>query len=396
MNKRERAELDRKVMALFKAKGTLCVNQISKHCQIKWETAYNSVKRLAKKGDVFYHPEMGDNPSFYSIWPDRNDPRYIPTIQRTPKREKKRDLTTSTLVSPPISSGIVRGNPVQIIEERGFVCHPSTKGKDVPRTFVRAHIHGQYFAAVKTVGKMPETFVIPHSGVTGGWIVRKMNGNNCYYGHINLVDDPKPFNIHAMTSKDGSITGLSVYVHPRYIFVEDNPVTASLEFRQQVIDITDVLKEHGWEFGEIVQKGNYSMALNDPILASHVPKNHIESNTDSVLFDSSVGNADGVCTEAEILYEKPSDEDTMKLMVELPNRFISLESRVSSLNKTVVQMVGVMEKTIPHMENLTKTVSDLATVTEFNSSVIFGTTNPLGKPDQGYIAKDTKEDRMYG
>lgn len=396
LNKRERADLDRRVSQLFKAKGTLCVNQISKHFQIKWETAYNSVKRLVRKGDIYYHPEMGDNPSFYSIWPDKAAPRYFSDTQIPQERESERDLTITTSVSDPLSSGIVRGDPVQIIEERGFVCYPSTKGKDVPRTFIRAHLHGQYFVDVLTVGKMHETFIIPGSGIKGGWISRMMNGNRCYYGHIIIPSDPKPFNIHAMSSKDGSIKGLSVYVHPRYIYYKDNSTTASIEFRQQVVDVTDVLKVHGWEFGAIVQKGTYSMAINDPMLASHVPTNHVETLMDAVHYDSSVKDADGVCTEAEILLTEPSDEEKSDLMVELPTRFIGLETRVSALGKTMAGMVDVMERAIPHMETLTKTVSDLATVTEFNSSVIFGTANPLGRPDQGYIAKDTKEDRMYG
>ena len=32
-----------------------------------------------------------------------------------------------------------------------------------------------------------------------------MKGNQCYFGHINLPEDPKKFNIHAMANKKGEL-----------------------------------------------------------------------------------------------------------------------------------------------------------------------------------------------
>lgn len=395
MRKAEREELDRKVLALFKAKGTLCPNQVKRHFQIKWETAQKSIMRLVKNGDLFYHPEMGDSPSFYSIWSDHASPRYFTDGQQSKNGTKNRDSTTTTFVKPYSEGGIVRGTPGETIEKEGFLCHPSMKGKDVPRTFVRGHLHGQYYVKVKQAGSMPETYVVPGTEITGGWTVRKMNGNDCYFGHLKMPDDRMAFKFHLMTDKDGKFNGMSVYVHPRYFYYKNNPQTASVEFRQQVIDVITVLSNYGWVFGEIVQKGNYSMALNDPVLASHVKSDHIESETDEVLFDSSVGSADGVCTEAEVIYRQPSDAETNALLVELPSRFIGLEDRVDALGRSVNGMVRVLESTIPHMDNLTRTVGNLVEVTEFNSSVIFGTAHPLGT-DQSYVGKDNKEDRMYG
>lgn len=406
MNNAEREAFDKKVYSYFKVKGTLCPAEISKHFKKKWETAHNSILRLVEKGLIFYHPEISRSPKCYSIWPDHADnvnQRYFEPSQTSKNGNLRGKSTTSTLDSSPFDEGIVRGQVVQIIEKRGFVCHPSYKGKDLPRTFVRGHIHGQYFVDIKTVGKMPETFIVPDTEITGGWTKRRMTGNLCYYGHIKFPEDRQDFKIHAMSDKEGNLRGLSVYVHPRYIYHENNSMTASLEFRQQVKDITKVLEYFGWEFGSIYCKGKYSMAINDPILASHVPVNHSESVTDTVLYDSSPMSADGVCTEAEILDDHDGAEAEVNVMVELPKRILAMEStgrrledRIRVLDSSVNQMADLLSNTIPHMENLTKTVHDLSIVTEFNSNVIFGTSNPL-PTEQPYIGKtESKGDAMYG
>ena len=405
MNNSEREAFDKKVYSFFKIKGTLCPAEVSKHFKKKWETAHNSILRLVEKGLIFYHPEISRSPKCYSIWPDHADnvnQRYFDDGQQVKNGNETGKSTNTTFDYSPSDASIVRGQLAQITEKECFVCHPMMRGKDVPRTFVRGHLHGQYFVDIIETGTMPETFLIPDTEITGGWMKRKMKGNDCYFGHINLPDDPKTFNIHAMANKQGELKGLSAYVHPRYIYHKNNARTAAAEFRQQVKDIIKVLEHYGWRFGSIYCKGVYSMAINDPILAGHVPKNHVEGEG-SILYDSSVGNADGVCTEAEILADHDSAEAEVDVMVELPSRIWSLESsgrrmesKLNELNTSVNAMADLLSNAIPHMDNLTRTVKDLAMVTEFNSTVIFGTSNPLNS-NPPYIGKaDSKGDAMYG
>lgn len=407
VNNSEREAFDKKVYQLFKIKGTLCPAEVSKHFNRKWETAHNSILRLVEKGLIFYHPEISRSPKCYSIWPDHADNVSYRTFddgQQVENGNETGKSTTTTFDNSLCNGGIVRGKVAQIVEKECFVCHPNTKGKDVPRTFVRGHIHGQYFVDIEKVGSMPETFLIPDTEITGGWMSRPMKGkgNLCYYGHIYLPEDSKAFNVHIMAGKDGQMRGMSVYVHPRYIYHKNNGRTAAAEFRQQVKDITSVLERFGWKFGSVYCKGKYSMAINDPILASHVPKSHVESASDTVIYDSSPMSADGVCTEAEIIADHDGAETETELMVQLPNRIWSLEStgrrlegKLQELNSSVNAMADLLSNAIPHMNNLTKTVHDLSIATEFNTTVIFGTSNAMN--GQPYIAKaESKGDAMYG
>ena len=399
MRKQDQEDMDRKVLSYIRAKGTVNVNRVAGHIQRKWETAEKSLKRLSLKGLAFYHPDM----HLWSIWPDHASPRYFEDGQHTQKMEKDGKSHEYYVREFPSSESIVRGEVGQTIEKRGFLCHPSMKGSEIPRTFVRGHLHGQYLVTIKTVGQMPSTFALKDIETTGGWIAKKMNGNLCYYGHINEPSDPKTWKFHTMSDKDGNLDKLSVYVHPRYIYYKDNPEIASQEFRQQVKDVLRILECYGWEFSEIVQRGTYSMALNDPILAGHMPVNHIETESDSVIYDSSpMSSEDGGCTEAEILFNEPSDKDRMDLLVELPDRFLhlegkaaSIESRLGHLDHSIQTMTSILESTIPHMANLTQTVSDLAKATELNTSVIFGQGFSPTENRPSYISQ-SKEDVMYG
>lgn len=399
MNKSDRDEFDRKVLTYLRAKGTVNVNRVAGHMECKWETAERSLKRLNGKSLAFYHPDM----HLWSIWPDHASPRYFEDGQHTQKRETEGNSHEYYVRLFPEDGSTVRGDVGQIVEKRGFLCHPSMKGHDIPRTFVRGHLHGQYLVTIKTIGTMPETFAMKEEGITGGWTVSKMNGNQCYFGHIRTPDDPKDWKFHAMTDKDGQLSKLSVYVHPRYIYYKDNPEIASIEFRNQVRDVCRILQCYGWEFSEIVQRGTYSMALNDPILAGHMPVNHVETGSDSVIYDSSPMTSEGGCTEAEVLYRDATDEERMNLLVELPDRHLNLENRVasmssrlSSLDQSIQSMTSILESAIPHMANLTKTVSDLAQATELNTSVIFGQGFVPSNQSPSYIAHQNKEDVMYG
>ena len=388
MNKAQRNTLLKKVRAFAKARGTICVNQVARHFDVKWETAKRLILKLVEEKVLFYHPEMGENPKFYSIWGDYASERssdHSQTVKTRIGGEESHDIYARNF---PFPESTVRGQPGQVVEKQGFIASPSARGSDLPRTFIRGHLHGQYFVEVKTIGKMPETYRVPGTEITGGWRMRKMNGNDCYYGEIRFPEDRTPFRFHAMTSKTGGIRGMSVYVHPRFIYYRGNAETASVEFRNQVKDILTVLEGYGWSFGAITQKGTYSMAINDRILASHVPAVHNQSTDDDLLFDSSVGSAGGVCTEAEVIGAE--HEDDAALMVELPSRFRNLERSVGAIE-------SLLHRSIPAQESLTRTVSDLLRATEFNTAILMGTAMDRQTIDVDYQPrKSAQEDVMYG
>ena len=387
MNKSQRATLIKKVKTFAKARGTVCVNQVARHFNVKWETAKRIVEQLVDDHVLFYHPEMGKNPKFYSIWGDYANERASDDGQTSKTRIVEGESHDTYARNFPFDGSTVRGRPGEVVEKQGFIASPSMRGSDLPRTFIRGHLHGQYFVEVKTIGKMPETYLVPGTEITGGWRVRKMNGNDCYYGEIKIPDDRTPFRFHAMTSKTGEIRGMSVYVHPRFIYYKGNAETASVEFRNQVKDILSILESYGWRFGAILQKGTYSMAINDRILASHVPTTHTQSSSDDLLFDSSVGSADGVCTEAEVVGAE--HEDDAALMVELPTRFRNLERSVGAIE-------SLLQRSIPAQETLTRTVGDLLRATEFNTSILLGTTMDRQTIGEEYHPKKIQGDVMYG
>ncbi len=387
MKKAQRTTLLKKIRSFAKARGTICVNQVARHFQIKWETAKRMVMQLVEEKVLFYHPEMGQNPKFYSIWDDYAKARQIDDAQTSEKRIVGEDSHDTYARNSPFSRTTVRGKPGEVVEKQGFIASPSMRGSDLPRTFIRGHLHGQYFAEVKAIGKMPETYRVPGTEITGGWRVRKMNGNDCYYGELRIPEDRTPFRFHAMTSKTGEIRGMSVYVHPRFIYYHGNAETAAEEFRNQVSDILSVLETYGWRFGAVLQKGTYSMAINDRILASHVPTNHNQSPKDDLLFDTSIGNANGVCTEAEVLGAENEADAT--LMVELPSRFRNLERSVGAIE-------SLLERSIPAQESLTRTVSDLLRATEFNTNILLGSSDRQMIGQEYHPDKKAQGDVMYG
>ena len=382
--------LDRKVLQYAKAKGTVCTNEVARHVGRKWETVQRSIDDLVEENRLFYHPELGRNPKFYSIWQDHAPSRLSDDSQHTEKRESGDDTHDDCARNFHFSQGIVRGAVGQVVEKAGFIAHPLTRGKDLPRTFIRGHVHGQYVVEVRSVGKMPETYRVPDTPLTGGWVARRMNGNVCYYGHLKDPNDRADFKFHAMTAKDGSIKSLSVYVHPRYVYYKDNAATASQEFRQQVADITSVLERYGWRFGPAVMRGTYSMGINDRNLASNVPTNHLERSNDQVLYDSSIGSAGAQCTEAEILDNTDTAQADADLMVELPSRFRSLEASVNAIT-------GILERSIPAQESLTRTVSELVRATDITTTILLGNDHsPIGPDYEPVSKKTTEEDVMYG
>lgn len=367
MRKGERDAFDKKVMHFARAKGTICVNQVARQFGKKWETANASISRLVKKGLLFYHPEMGDNPSFYSIWKDLKGKEAISdTPAHHPDNEKLESKQESDELYARLDLDWTRAEvPSEIVEKTGFVCHPSVNKKDVPPTFVRAHLHGQYLVKINKVGTVPNTYKVPNTEITGGWTSKVMGqaGNRCYYGHMKFPEDKDKYKFHSMASKEGVLSNLSVYVHPRFIFYKGNAGTASIEFEAQVKDVLRVLEQYGWEFGEVIPKGTYSMGYNNRSFAEQMPTNHIEKDTDPVKFDSSPGSSDKGCTEAEIYYNGKLSEDQMDALVEHPQRILDLETktdeqteRIATIDQKLDKLIDVAEKNV-QLTELTMTVS---------------------------------------
>ena len=394
MTKQDKTVLDGKILKFVKARGSTNVQSVARHLKIKWDTANRGLKRLQSKGEIFYYPDM----KLWSIFNDRFFKRHVEDGQISENGNEMENQTNSTLDISLSPQGIVRGGVGEVVQKGGFVCHPLTKGSEVPREFIRGHIKGQYLVEINEVGRMPESFVL-NNGTTGGWVVRKMTGNSCYYGHLNIPDDAKPFKFHSMANKDGTLRKLSVYVHPRYIYYKDNSFYAPIEFRQQVRDILTVLEGYGWKFGAVNQRGIYHMAINDPVLASYVPNDHVEHEDDAVHYDSSVKDGEGVCTEAEVYDDHDSAVTEMEVMVELPSRIIGIQSRISDLTarminveKGLVVITGALEKNVDNTEHIMTAITDLSKLTEFNTAVLIG--NPVPIQETGF--SKSKEGPMYG
>jgi len=390
MRKSEREDFDRRVFVYIKAKKTVNVNEVAKKFGKKWETANASIQRLVREGKVFYHPEMGDNPCIFSIFPEkRNDP----ITRSVPKAEPDAKPSEGDIYAQFDIEWRRAEVPDEVIEEKGFVCHPSVKGSDINQRFVRAHLHGQYLVRIVKVGRTPDTYVVPGTEITGGWTSRIMRGagNRCYYGHLKFPYDRDKYKFHTMSDKEGNLSKLSVYVHPRYIYYQGNSATASTEFRRQVEDVLEILREYGWEFGEVVPKGIYSMALNNRGYAENMPTEHFETTEDMVRFDSSPGSSSEGCTEAEILNDHPTAEAEMAVMVESPRRILALESRASrqeqridSVDTKIDRLIDVAEKNVR--------------LTELNMTVTMGAPEvPVREPSAPPMpASDFKGDVMYG
>ena len=391
--------LDRKVLTYVKAKGTTNVNRVSRQFKVKWETAQRSLSRLRAKKQVFYHPDM----KLWSIWSDNQIARCFEDGQHTEKRESEGEPDVPYARFLPQLKSNVRGFVGQTTESEGFLCHPRTKGYDLPRTFIRAHIHGHYSVKVLEEGRMPQTYANSDERYSGKWYSKKMNGNMGYFGEITMQEDPVPFKVNALSTKDGSVNRFSVYVHPRYVFKQNVRNVALAEFYQQVRDVLDILERYGWKFGDIKLSGYLSMGINDRNLAANVPVNHTEFDTDPVHYDSSPGHADGVCTEAEIYDDHPTAEAEAMVMAELPMRILGMESRLESvgnrmdgIESRLTEVARIVEMNTVTSERMVSSIEGLSKLTEFNTNILLG--NQVlpsdGSPD--YIAKAKTGDVMYG
>ena len=150
--------------------------------------------------------------------------------------------------------------------------------------------------------------------------------------------------------------------------------------------------QYGWEFGEIIPKGTYSMGYNNRQYAVQMPTQHVEKDTDIVKFDSSPGSSDKGCTEAEIYHDGELSEKQIEVLVEHPQRILDLEARadeqsrrINAIDTKLDKLINVAEKNV-QLTELTMTVSmgaipntdgkstnqDVHPVTAFREDVMYG------------------------
>lgn len=414
MPKYTSSELDKKVLNYVRAKRNTNTYKVSQHFGIKWETADRSLKRLQKECKVFYEPEV----KVWSIYTKLRVSRAKLGSQQSEKREIPKNLTGTTFEISLSDIPLVRGQEGETQEKVGFVCHQKTKGSDVSDKFVRMHLNGQYLVKILKTGTMPESYADSDTGITVSWYERKMRGNYGYFGRVGFPDDPKTFNLQSLGTKEKGLTTLGIYIHPRYIYYKECKLTANVEFRTQVKSVLKVLEAFGWEFGTIEQSGTLHFGLNNTVIPSLVPVNHVEKDGDTIHFDSSVKDGkDGFCTEAELYDDHPGVESEVDFWIELPRRFNRLESEYSNLRIDVnrmseqidvlgnglltltdyVQKLSVeMKRDAEETNKLADAVDKLVEVTEFNTAIITGGTPIPSKEPIGYIAKSLKGDVMYG
>lgn len=398
MKKAERVSFDRRVLAYITAKGTVCTNEVARHFKKKWETVNRSMERLLKNKQIFYLSEMGDNPYFYTIWnPDERVAIPSDTQITEPAVEKRETERENSELYARHPLGWRRAStPDEIIETGGFVCHPKVTKKQAPRTFCRSHIKGQYLIEVTKVGLVPSTYLVPNTEITGGWMCKVMKGagNKCYYGHIKFPEDPDKFKFHAMAAKDGGISKLSLYVHQRYIYYKGNKEIAMTEFEQQVRDVLRILEMYDWRFGAIERKGTYHMGYNDQNYAKQMPTDYDEKESDTVHFDSSIGQSPDGCTESEIYDDHENAERQFEVLVEHPQRILALEAkadqqaiRIENMDNKLNRLIDVAEKNIQLTELTMAATMNLAQ------------TPPANNGKGGEVIQPTRQypgDVMYG
>lgn len=400
MPKYTSAELDKKVLNFVRAKRNTNTFKVSQHFGIKWETADRSLKRLQADCKVFYEPEV----KIWSIYAKVKVPRAKKTGQQSKEREISHISTGTTFAISHSGLTLVRGKEGEVEQKPGFVCHPKTKGDDLSDQFVRMHLNGQYLIKIEKTGSMPESFADSDSGISVTWYERKMNGNYGYFGRVGFPDDPKTFNIQSLGTKDKGLTTLGIYIHPRYIYHKECKLTAEIEFRTQIAAVLKVLEAFGWKFGEVKQSGTMHYGLNNHVLPSMIPVNHVEKSTDAIHFDSSVKDGkDGFCTEAELFDDHAGAENEVEFWVGLPKSFATLAADVGGLRKEVdgltiivTNLADVLKENGDQTTKLALAVQELADMTKLNTSVLLGNVPTPSKEPLGYIAHPTKEDVMYG
>ena len=336
---------DEQVYSLLLKLGTATINQLASILKRKHETVARAVQRLEENGRV--NTLRNGNKRYVTLRPDSHTKRVRPVSQNLPPKTGNKSEVYAR------GSSEIPFMRAKTVSERvpldGFVLHPSTRGCDIGREWVRCHINGTYNIRIRTIGDFKA--YNRDDDVAINWKLSNLNTNKAYNGKVFLKGtDTQAYSIRAVESKGGSLELLSVYVHPRYIFHKGHETTSEIEFKQQVKDVCKALEVHGWEFDyeSIELKGQFHTGINDSVLGSLVgPYN--QTPEDQLHFDHSHG-----IPECEVY---GSDADTVELMVNLPNTIRGMAESLELLTNLVNQIIEVQTKTItlmvPKNENQT-------------------------------------------
>ena len=341
MSEEEQTAYEEVVLSLVKRYGTVTSNQIARHTKRKHETAARMLRILAEKGLVY--ADKSGRTVYYTLRVDSNPlPRVRPD---RPKKGGKVEGKTEVYAGGTSIICKRAKTPLEIHPEEGFVLHPSIRGVDVGREYVRFHVNGQYVVPVKKAGQFTSFF--PDTVQSIEWESSFMSTQTMYNAKVFLHNgDLFAYTVRMLTGKRHVIKNVVVYVHPRYVYYKEHEKYGPVEMHQQVLDVLSVLERAGWEFNKdsIELKGEYHCALNDEDLGSLVGK-YIQYADDPLHFDRSHGTP-----EAEVY---GSDPATVEMMVHLPDIIKAHSTSLYILSEHLDSIISIQAK-------LTQTAADLS------------------------------------
>lgn len=340
------------VYRLLLSLGTATINRLARSLGRKHETVARAVQRLEDEGRVNVIRE--GNTRYVALRPDSTTARVRPA---DPIRYNGGNTQDVPYARGSCDSRFLRAKTVsERVPIPGFVCHPQTKGCDLGREWVRIHVNGQYSVAIDAVGDFKP--YCRDDDVAIEWSVRPLNTNSAYTAKVYLKNgDQVAYSIRAVSTRDGSVRTLAVYVHPRYVYYQGHEQTALVEFKEQVLDVCRALEAHGWRFDNdsIAMKGQLHTAINDVALGSRVGR-YNELPGDQLHFDHSHG-----IPECEVYGSDPS---TVELMVRLPDTLRGMADSLQMLTSLVDGILQVQTKTLATMiangeKTTPQTISDI-------------------------------------
>lgn len=332
MTEEEQIAYEEVVLSLVRRYGTTTANQIARLTKRKHETAARMLRILTEKGLVY--SDKNGKTVYYTL---RVDSTPLPRVR--PDRPKKGVKVEEN------TEGCGRGSqnlfkrgrtPLEIYPQEGFVLHPSVRGSDVGREWVRFHVNGQYIVPVKKEGQFVSYF--PDTDQSIEWETSYLSTQPVYNAKVFLHNgDIFAYSVRMVASKRHQIKNVTVYTHPRYVYYKEHETYGPMEMRQQVADVLEVFERAGWEFNRdnIEMKGEYHSALNDEVLGSLVGK-YIQYPDDPLHFDRSHGVA-----EAEIY---GSDPATVEMMVNLPSIIRAHSSSLFAISNHIDSIIEIQAK----------------------------------------------------
>lgn len=339
--------------------GPQTANACARRTGRKQETAKRGLTKLVERG-LLYTKTAGRT-VYYVLMPNA---RYEPDPK---KWDSEVEMKNGGYVRASCDLTFSRAsNRTEVIPIAGFVCHPSTKGKNVDREWTRAHHNGEYQIRIVKVGSMKTTDYYADTDIRIAWDMNGLNTNVQCHGKIflNPTGDTRPWTLRTVSTKDGSFELLSIRVHPRYVYYDRYEETAEHEFRQQVLDIVDVLERGGWIFDKtsIVRKGKIHKAINDVNLGRVVGDYHPQPG-DELTYDHSHGTP-----EAE--FEGTDRPGDVEIMVHLPSIIRAFGESIMEIQRNMTVMLDIQSKTVQMMNPTPQTIQQ--TTSTFHGDVAYG------------------------